>query len=53
MTPTTVRGYFCGDRALSILGGYLAFTGILMVAMLVMKFVVAIQSLRNVLPAAW
>jgi hypothetical protein len=53
MTPTTARGYICGDTAVSILGGYLAFTGILIVALLVMKFVVAMQSLRNVLPAAW
>jgi hypothetical protein len=53
MTPTTARDYFRGDTALSILGGYLAFTGMLMAALLVMKFVVAIQSLRNVLPAAW
>jgi hypothetical protein len=53
VTSGQERTCFRGDAALSILSGYLAFSGILTAAVLVMKFIVAIQALASALPGAW
>jgi hypothetical protein len=41
------------EVALRILGGYLTFTAIVTAALLVIKFVVAVQSLASALSGGW